>query len=136
MKVNTLMHLAVFASLVTLAGHVSADVIYKCGRGTKVVYQDAPCKPGTYRDNVLTTRNAKGSVTFIPPESTTQSGAGSRHSLEAPRLSDQDLLALEEKQRLLNKPPIKDQLAAPTAIESRIQVVWNSMKQWFTRAFQ
>jgi hypothetical protein len=36
----------------------------------------------------------------------------------------------------LGKPSIKTQLAAPTAIESHTQTVWNGVKQWFGRTFE
>jgi hypothetical protein len=136
MKMNHLLRLAAIACLGAATFQASADVVYKCGKGAKVVYQDAPCKPGGYRDNVLTARNSKGSMTFVAFENGQTPGSRSLPALEIPRYSDQDLLVLEERQRFLGKPPIKEQLAVPTAIESRVQVVWNNVKQWFRSAFQ
>lgn len=125
---------------VVLAGLVvvhsaNAEVIYKCGKGSQVVYQDEPCKPGRYHADVLTARNAKGTVNFMRADSAPKSGAVIS-GLEAPRVSDADLRAFEDAQRLMGKPSIKTQLAAPTAQESRTQAVWHGMKQWFWRAFE
>jgi hypothetical protein len=91
----------------------SADVIYKCSKGSTLVYQDEPCKPGKYHADVLTSRNAKGTVNYLRGDNAPKSAA----VLEAPRV--------------LGKPPIKMQLTAPTAIESGTQAVWSGVKQWF-----
>lgn len=110
-----------------------ADVIYKCGSGSKLAYQDEPCNSGASR--VLTASNSRGTMTFVSlearPTKGTKAELGNIPVLDLPRLKATDLPAIEEKQRLLGKPTVKEQLAAPTAIESRTQVLWNGVKQWF-----
>lgn len=92
-----------------------------------MVYQDIPCKPGAYRDNVLSARTAKGAVTYVSLKEPQKFPLGAGNVLEPPALSEQELQALEERQQLLGKPSIKQQLAAPTPIEARSHVVWISV---------
>lgn len=132
----SIVHACLAASFcLTLAQPAWADVVYKCGKGSKVAYQDEPCKPGTDKDNVLTPRNAKGTMNYVRSGIQAKSASGTQQTLESPRFADADMEALEEKQRLLGKPSIKEQLAMPTAIESRTRSVWNGVKQWFSGMF-
>jgi hypothetical protein len=128
--------LLAFVLCLVSAQVANADVIYKCGKGSNVVYQDEPCKPGRYQADVLTARNAKGTVNFMRGDNATKSGSGAHSALDAPRVSDADMRGFEEAQRLLGKPSVKDQLAAPTAIESRTRLVWNGVKKWFGSLFE
>lgn len=131
MNWHMLPRIAVVAWVSGTALPAGADTVYKCARGDRVVYQDMPCKPGAYRDNVLTARKAGGTVNYVSLNEPQRGPAAAGTVLEPPRFTDQDLMALEEKQQLLGKPPIREQLAAPTAIETRTQEVWTNVKRWF-----
>ncbi len=108
----------------------SAQEIYKCGAGDNTVYQDAPCKSGTRHAKVLTPANSRGTMTLISSGNTQQQDLAPFLGA-LPRPKPVNIQAIEEKQRLLGKPSVKQQLETPTAIEARSQSVWESVKQWF-----
>jgi hypothetical protein len=44
--VRTFLDLALILALLGLVGPVSADAVYKCREGERILYQSAPCPPG------------------------------------------------------------------------------------------
>ena len=90
-----------------------------------------PCKSAPAHANVLTPRNSRGTMNFVSDDKMVKPDLGPFHAAGIPRLRPVNIQAVEERQRLLGKPSVKQQLETPTAIEARSHGVWESVKRWF-----